>query len=83
MTTTTETLHEKRRTLYEQIESLAKKSQPQASSHRFVFALFIAGFVLFGGLAATFYVSAAQGEKALFYTAVEGAGNVQVNNFNP
>lgn len=82
MTTHTETLQEKRRTLHEQLDALAKKTQPQAASHRFVFALLIAGFVLFGSLAATFYASAAQREKGIFHTVVDGAGQVQVNNFN-
>ena len=81
---TTNTLNEKRRALHEQIEALANK--PSAPSGRFVFALILAGVVLFGGLAATFYASAAQREeaasKAMFSTHVEGAGHVQVNNLN-
>ena len=59
---TTNTLNEKRRALHEQIEALANK--PSAPSGRFVFALILAGVVLFGGLAATFYASAAQREEA-------------------
>lgn len=88
---TSHTLTDKRRQLHEQIEALAKK-RPQAASGRFVLALAIAGLVLFGGLAATFYASAAQREaatlehqktnQAMFNTHVEGAGNVQVNNLN-
>ena len=88
---TTNALNNKRRELHEHIEALAKK-QPQAASGRFVIALVIAGFVLFGGLAATFYASAAQREAVLekhtpkgmaqFNTQVEGAGYVQVNNLS-
>ena len=87
----THTLNDKRRHLQEQIEALAKK-QPQATSARFVLALGLAGVVLFGGLAATFYLASTQRasvaaahektSQALFNTHVEGAGQVQVNNLN-
>lgn len=93
MTQATDALTMKRQQLHKQIEALAKKNQPQVASHRFVLALMIAGLVLFGGLAAAFYASAAQREQVLaqpvthgaasvFSTVVEGAGHVQVNNLH-
>ena len=89
MTQATDALTDKRQQLHKQIEALAKRNQPQVASHRFVMALLIAGLVLFGGLAAAFYASAAQREQVLakplasvFSTVVEGAGQVQVNNLH-